>query len=363
MSRRRQDRRFRNLSTRGPWILFAVVLALSITLTVLWHVTLVNEYRKLRELAQDQPFQWKLMILGSVLFLSIIVLSSVLSAQLIGHIRWSQRQSNFIASVSHELNSPLSSIKLFAQTLRHPQMSTADRLDFIEKILFDVERLKRLIANILRAAELDNREVLIIAKQRVELFEYLETFCEDTRTLRREDKLEISLEGPRPVPIDLDPLMFRQVLDNLVDNAIRYRGSSQPKVHLELERKNGGIDVIASDSGIGAPVGELPNLFDRFYRVEEHPGPPGRRGTGIGLFIVRSIVQAHGGQVEAWSEGPGHGMEVRIHFPITAHEGTEATEGIERTADDPQTDGADTAPTTETATTETAMTEGRGERA
>lgn len=316
----RSDRRYRRLSVRGPVALFVVVLALCVTLAVLWHVTLVNDYQKLRALTETEAFHWPFMVLGSVLFLAIIILSSILGAQLIGHIRWSQRQSNLIASVSHELNSPLSSIKLFAQTLRRPDMEVADRLNFVEKILFDVARLQRLISNILRAAEVDNRgDVLPVVPQRVELKGYLADYVAAITAAGTRERLAVELEAEAECWARIDPLMFRQVLDNLIDNAIRYRGEAPARLEIRLSENLGAVEIRVRDHGIGVPASDLPNLFDRFYQAE--PGTQGgRMGTGIGLFVVRSIVRAHGGQVEARSPGPGRGTEIRIRLPRPAAE-------------------------------------------
>lgn len=317
------ETKYRNLSIRGPLTLFIIVLVLIVTLTVLWNVVLVHDYNKLRELAaQDTAFHGTFLAIGSLLFLTIIVLSSLLGAQLIGQLRWSQRQSSFISSVSHELNSPLSAIKLFAQTLRRDDLSSGDRRNFVEKILFDVERLSRLVANILRAAEVDNRgSELLIAPQRVELHGYLEDYLDDAIALHRESGLEISLTGEGPLWVELDRMMFRQVLDNLVDNAVRYRGERLPKVTVEVARLDGKIEIRVGDEGIGVPAPELPKLFDRFYRIAPSEPRRGRKGTGIGLYIVRTIVQAHGGKVGARSEGPGKGMTIWIR--LNAAEGEE----------------------------------------
>ena len=293
--------------------LFVVVLVLCVTLAVLWNVTLASDYRRLRALTETETFHWPLMALGSALFLAIIVLSSILGAQLISHIRWSQRQSNFIASVSHELNSPLSSIKLFAQTLRRPDMKVADRLNFVEKILFDVARLQRLIANILRAAEVDNRgDALPVVTQRVELKAYLEEYVAGAAT---RDRLTVELAAETECWAMIDPLMFRQVLDNLIDNAIRYRGEAPARVSIGLAQRDGAVEIAVRDHGIGVHASDLPSLFDRFYQVTGNGDPGGREGTGIGLFVVRSIVLAHGGRVEARSPGPGRGTEIRIRLP------------------------------------------------
>ncbi|MEO1088783.1 MAG: histidine kinase dimerization/phospho-acceptor domain-containing protein, partial [Acidobacteriota bacterium] len=140
----KDGRRYPQISLKGPVILFVIVLVLMLTLAVLWSAVLVHDYQLLRNVAGEAPFHWTFIALGSLLFVTIIVLSSILSAQLFAQIRWRQRQSNFISSVSHELNSPLSSIRLFAQTLRQPDLALEDRLRFVSKIVTDVDRLHRL---------------------------------------------------------------------------------------------------------------------------------------------------------------------------------------------------------------------------
>lgn len=308
--------RYPKLSIRGPVTLFVVVMVLIVTLTVLWNVVLAHDYQKLKSLAQEEPFHWAFIALGSLLFLAIIVLSSILSAQLIGQIRWSQRQSNFISSVSHELNSPLSSIKLFAQTLRAADLSEADRQRFVGKILDDVERLHRLIANILRAAEMDyHGDELQVVPQRIELGAYLRDLLADTPHRYPESDLRVTLEVEGEHWVKLDPLMFRQVLDNLLDNAVRYRGEGEARVAIRVTRIDGHVEVRLEDSGIGIPAEELPKLFERFYRIEHTDAVRKRKGTGIGLYVVRSIVHAHGGKVGAESDGPGHGSTIWVRLP------------------------------------------------
>lgn len=305
--------------------LFVVVICLIVTLTVLWNVLLVQDYQKLRNLAQETSFHWTWVWLGSALFVTIIVLSSILSAMLIGQIRWSQRQSNFIASVSHELNSPLSSIKLFAQTLRKKDLADADRLDFVDKILFDVERLHRLISNILRAAEMDHKsDELQVVPQTVELAEYLLAYVEDARALYPAAEVDLELRDDY-LPTRLDPVMFRQVLDNLLDNAVRYRGKDAARVDITAGKteSGGAIEVEVADQGAGIDPVDLPSVFERFYR-SENPVGGRQKGTGIGLYVVRSILRAHGGDAAAESPGPGQGTTITLMLPAIAEAAPES---------------------------------------
>ena len=323
--------KYPKLSIRGPVTLFVIVLVMIITLTVLWNVVLTHDYQKLKVLAEEEPFHWSFIALGSLLFLTIIVLSSVLSAQLINQIRWSQRQSNFISSVSHELNSPLSSIKLFAQTLRSPDLPEDDRQRFVGKILGDVERLHRLIANILRAAEMDYRgDALQVVPQRIELGAWLREVLADTPHLYPGGALVVHLEVDAEHWVRLDPLMFRQVLDNLLDNAVRYRGDDEADVAIEVERIDGHVELRVVDQGIGIPDDELPKLFERFYRIEQTDTVRKRKGTGIGLYVVRSIVLAHDGKIGARSDGPGHGTTIWIQLPLIAPRGESTTRRASR---------------------------------
>lgn len=305
--------------------LFVIVLVMVVTLTVLWNFFLVHDYQKLRQLAaQETTFHGAFVLMGSALFIAIIVLSSILAAQLFEQIRFSQKQSNFISSVSHELNSPLSAIKLFAQTLRKPDLSLADRLAFVETILFDVERLHRLIANILRAAEMDHRGAeLQVVVQNVELGGYLRRYLAEAQAIYGASHLHLSLDASGELPVRLDKLMFRQVLDNLLDNSVRYRGAGEPVADIAVDRLDGRVEIRVRDRGVGVAAEELPFLFERFYRVKDVVPEGRRQGTGIGLFVVRSIVQAHGGTVGARSDGKGFGTTIWIRLPLAGAAGGE----------------------------------------
>ncbi|MHC4407720.1 MAG: sensor histidine kinase [Planctomycetota bacterium] len=304
-----------SLSLRGPAILLGLVIVFSVALTVLWNVFLVQDYNKILEATGEVSFHTTFIVIGSVLFTAIIVLSTVLGIQLITNLRWRQRQANFIASVSHELNSPLGAIKLFGQTLRSDQLSARERARFVEKILANVNRLASLISNILRAAEADYiGEELVVDPGEVDLHALLVDYVEDARTLHA-DRLEISLTG-EPVWVELDALLFLQVLDNLIDNALRYRGDKPASVKLRLESHGDRAQLEVIDTGVGIPADRLESIFDRFHRIREGERETGRRGVGIGLNVVRTIVRSHGGTVKALSEGPGSGTTIRIRLPL-----------------------------------------------
>ena len=256
--------------------------------------------------------------MGSIFFVAIFVLSTILGFRLLASLRWSQRQSNFIASVSHELNSPLSSIKLFAQTLRKNTLSTQERAAFVGKILIDADRLSHIIANILRAQEVDRRgDELSVTPGEVELRAYLREYIEHTAAVHAAHA-DITLNGSEAW-VEIDPQVFKQVLDNLIDNAVRFRGKERAKVELRIVSSGRWVELQVTDWGIGIPRTMLERVFERFYRVEGGERETGRRGMGIGLNVVRAIVHSHGGTVGARSDGPGQGTTIWIRLPAVVH--------------------------------------------
>jgi signal transduction histidine kinase len=340
-------------SARVPAVLLAIVILFTITLTVLWNVVLVHDYIRIRDLARQETeyggaFHWTFIALGSSLFLAILVLLVVFASRLFAEIKWSRLTSGFVASVSHELNSPLSSIKLHAQTLVRPGIGDADRVRFASFVLADVERLSGLIANVLRAAQIDQHR-LALSLREVKLRGWLEDYVRGARTTMvdrfcaaSERRAEIAAAAAADaaeagaladVVVRIDPVVFRQVLDNLVDNALKYSKDEGTRIVVRMGTvRDGRVAIEVEDDGIGMPPKELRRVFDRFYRIESDDPARSRKGTGLGLSIVKSIVEAHGGTVGARSEGPGRGSTIRIELPVITGAGAEAPAAAGRPA-------------------------------
>jgi signal transduction histidine kinase len=328
-------------SARVPATLFVIVLFLVIALTVLWNVVLSRDYLRIRELAaraaaeEGAAFHWTFLGVGSALFLAIIVLLSILGAQLFSEIRMNQRQSAFIATVTHELNSPLASIKLYAQTLRNPDLAADERARFLDTLLTDVERLRALIANVLRTAQVEAARLRLV-RERVTLRDYLAGYVADVGPSleKRARGSAIALAPGEPgAVVELDRLAFRQVLDNLVDNSLKYAKGERVRIEVavapaapsRLGEERVALEV--RDDGIGIPRAELKRIFDRFARIDNSDPARARQGTGLGLSISRSLVELHGGAIEAHSPGPGLGATIRIELPVAPPEPVEGGEG------------------------------------
>ena len=309
--------------------LFALALLVVIALAVLWNVALTYDYQMLKKLLARAPeeggpgaFHFTFIALGSFLFVLTIVLLSVLGAQLFWHIRFSQRLSTSMAAFTHELKSPLASIKMFAQTLVRPGLKEEERQQFLRLILVDVERLSRQITNVLDAAQLDSLQGLQIAPEWTDLRAFLEDYLQARqpylRLIAGNARLEL-VPGPQ-VAVKVDPHVFGSVLDNLVDNAVKYAREGGVRIRLVIRPADrpDRVWLEVADDGTGIAPKDLPRLFQRFSRVDPGQLSPRQRGTGLGLWIVDTIVSAHGGKVSARSDGPGHGTTIRIELPCSS---------------------------------------------
>lgn len=313
-------------SVRGPAILFVIALVLVVALLILWNVVLAVDYQRISELAREAEeqggaFHWTFIALGSVLFVTTIVLLSVLGAQLISEIRQSQRLAAFIATFTHELNSPLASIKLFTQTLRRPGLKPEEQERFLDLILADVERLRAQIGNVLRAAQVDGPVGLRTTPEVTDLNAWLEEYVAARRLgfERTSGDVRLAFASGRPASVLLDRALFRQVIDNLVENAVKYARPEAGGVTVQVVVLDGSRDetvaVEVRDDGCGIHEGDLERIFERFGRAER--GQTARcQGTGLGLWVVRTLVEAHGGEVWATSPGLGKGATIRLELPL-----------------------------------------------
>jgi signal transduction histidine kinase len=312
-------------SVRGPLALFVVALSLVVALLVLWNVVLAVDYQRIRALAVREAaegggaFHGTFIALGSVLFIATIVLLAVLGAQLFAEIRYTERQSAFIATFTHELNSPLASIKLATQTLRRTAgLKREEQERFLDVILADAERLRAQILNVLRAAQADSPHGIEVALDPVDLRPYLEEYVASRKVALSgvEGGASLELLPGETAAVALDLHIFRQALDNLVDNALKYSKPGEVRVEIAVIPEGPGrVAIEVRDRGCGIEARDIPLIFERFGRVGASSEARRRPGTGLGLWIVQSIARAHGGAAEARSPGLGLGTTVRIALP------------------------------------------------
>jgi two-component system sensor histidine kinase SenX3 len=259
-----------------------------------------------------------LLVLGVLAFPLIITGVVLNTIFLVREIRRNERHDAFINAVTHELKTPVASIRLYLQTLQTRDIDDAKRQEFYGVMVEDTDRLLGTDEQVLRAGRVGAR-VRSAGRAPVDLSRIVRDCLALARTRHHLPETALSyrealLIGSSPTLLgDEDEL--KAAVSNLVDNAVKYSG---PEVHVavELEQPEPAQATLrVRDQGVGIAASELKRIFNRFYRS---PGMIAIRvkGTGLGLFIVRSVVKRHGGKVFAESEGPGRGSTFTVELPL-----------------------------------------------
>ena len=219
----------------------------------------------------------------------------------------------FVADVSHELRTPLASVKAYAETLREGAVEDAEhRLEFIQEIERNVERMTRLVNDLLELSALESGS-RPPALEPVSLMRIAGEVTASLKPLAERKRVVLRLDPFHDLPeLRGDRNQLKQVFTNLIDNAIKFAGD-KGVVRISARAQNGMVEVAVEDNGIGIPPEDLPRIFERFYRVDKARSRE-LGGTGLGLSIVKQIVEAHCGSVAV--ESPqGRGTTVRFTLP------------------------------------------------
>jgi signal transduction histidine kinase len=228
-----------------------------------------------------------------------------------------ERQENFLAAVSHELKSPLASLRLSVETLAMRDPPPERRAELVHRLLADLGRLQRMIANILDTSRLSAAETRS-APERVELAEAVSSVVDELREHAVENDVSLDTDVAESLVIWADPEGVRTVLRNLLHNGIR-AASGGRHVAVRAFRTDGWVQLEVRDDGVGFPPQEAAHLFDKFYRVDG--GGPGRAsGTGLGLYLVWRCVSLDGGRVTCESAGPGRGASFTASWPASTED-------------------------------------------
>jgi two-component system, OmpR family, sensor histidine kinase SenX3 len=258
-------------------------------------------------------------VLGVILF-SLLIAGVVLNTVfLVREIRRNERQDSFLNAVSHELKTPIASIRLYLETLQRRPVDEEQRQQFYKIMLTDSDRLLATVEQVLKAGQLgqrhrqQNRTIIDLAS--------LLTECINVTLQRHHLAVESILLEPVPGDVRLKvvgiPEDLRTAIINVLDNAVKY---SPEGVHVRCSlaiTRYTWVTLRISDQGMGLPSSEYKRIFKRFYRV------PGRstvkiKGTGLGLFLVRNIARQHGGDVTASSAGTSFGTTITFTLPLAS---------------------------------------------
>jgi two-component system, OmpR family, sensor histidine kinase SenX3 len=281
-------------------VLGVCLVAAAVTLNISW---LVINWR-----------EGIIVIFGSIFFLVIITLGVINTIFLVREIRRNEQHDSFINAVTHELKTPIASIRLYLQTLQSRELDEAKRQDFYRIMLEDSDRLLHTVDQVLRAGATGSI-LRRSAKVRLDLGQIARECVELARTRFHlgPEALQYFEHTDNAIVLG-DSEELKAAVWNLLDNAVKY-SQDTVKIRVELEELHDNkVAVRVTDSGVGISPAELKRIFKRFYRI-----PPTvavrTKGSGLGLFIVRSIAKKHGGKAYAQSAGQGQGSTFTLQLP------------------------------------------------
>jgi len=281
-------------------VLGICLIVLAVALNVGW--ILLN----LREVA--------LLVLGVIFFLLIITGLTLNTIFLFREIRRNEQHDAFLNAVTHELKTPIASIRLYLETLKSRDVDEAKRAEFYDVMLADSGRLLTTVEQVLQASRTREKQRQLNLSD-VDLGKLIEDTIDITRIRYKLEPGAIRYKGSNGKAVvfgDRDEL--QTAFSNLLDNAVKY-SAGDPKISVRMKvARLHRADVLIRDAGVGIPRSDLKRVFKRFYRSSASGDV---KGTGLGLSIVRSVISKHGGSVRAESRGSGKGSTFIVQLPLS----------------------------------------------
>jgi signal transduction histidine kinase len=301
-----------------PFVTFIAIQVVWILLVVFWVYWYVGQHKEIRRIAGHyrpellgQGFDWLVLVEGLALLLVILAGVYVIFLYWRRQSKLYREQQDAISQVTHELKSPLASIQLHLETIRLRKLPPDKLEGFLDTMLADTERLNNLISNLLMAARIEQRG-LGAHFSVIDFSVLLSNYMEQKRLkLPEGGSLKVMVDSGVRLAANVEGL--QTVIRNLFENAVLYSVGA-PDISVSLTRNDNHCFLAFQDRGMGIEQRELKRVFRRFYRIRRHG--ENIRGTGLGLYIVKSIVTEHGGKISVTSEGAGKGCTFVITLPV-----------------------------------------------
>ncbi len=301
------------------FVFSTLALALSLTLYIHWYVEVSTGFREVVTIHNLDPGQF----LESETWVVILVLSILVGMILVGILIifiYSQKiqqlyrmQHNFINNFTHELKTPVTSLKLYLETFMKYELNRRDQIKYLGYMVQDVERLSENINRILNLAKIESKSY---GGELVEsnLVAAVERFIKEHSRLLKNCEINVHNPSGLNFPYHVIESLFDMLIMNLLINALKYNESEKPKIDISFELLKSKLQIRFADNGIGIEKREIKKIFKKFYqtgRVDDMTA----RGSGLGLHLVQSVARLHHGKVVAQSKGKGRGSEFILTFP------------------------------------------------
>lgn len=312
-------RRFRRYSLAKYIVIFILVQLAWLAVLGLWIARYVVSHVTFKEIGQRYAIQIgsggdiAMLVIGLVLIAAGIAGMSVMFRYLNLHFRQTRLYDNFMASITHELKTPLASIRLNIDTLnRYQDVTPEQSRGFLAQMHQEAGRLERLIGAVLEVDRLENGYAHYKCKI-LEADRIIKSLFEKLGEQYGLSSEQAQISGALKSQIVIDPNALRVVFENLFENSIKY-SSDALRINIYLDENEKQILVAFRDYGIGVPQNHLKKIFKKFYQVRVSHNPS-VKGTGLGLYLVKGIVVYHGGRICAAQPDDGHGLVIRIELP------------------------------------------------
>jgi two-component system phosphate regulon sensor histidine kinase PhoR len=314
---------------RAPWFLHPIsifvfstlALGLSLFLYIHWYMaananlkTLVQRF----DLNPDQlmaPQTWIVIMVLSILVGIILMGIFTIFVYQQKTLQLFTLQHTFINNFTHELKTPVTSLKIFLETfLKHP-LSAEDQARYVQYMLSDVTRLSSTINRILSLAHLESKSYRA-AFEPHDVVSVIAACIAENAIIFKDSRIRIVEQPSRPLIIHIDRPLLEMLVINLVTNAIRYNDAETPSVDISVSLRGRTVHIEFKDNGIGLDPRETRKIFRKFYQARITSGTVKTRGSGLGLHLVQNIAKLHRGRVMANSEGPGRGTVFTVVLPL-----------------------------------------------
>jgi signal transduction histidine kinase len=301
-----------------------VALGTSLILYIYWYVEVSHGLRSLLAKTNIDTQQ----ALASETWVVVMVLSILVGLILLGilmifiysqkTLRLYRTQNNFINNFTHELKTPVTSLKLFLETFNKHELSRDAQLKYVQYMIADVSRLTDTIDRILNCAKIESKSY---AGEFVdlELVQFIRRFLKNNAHLFENCTISVKNPSKGAYPLRLNPSLFEMLLMNLLTNAIKYNDAQHPRVEIAFKRRGRKLEVTFSDNGIGFDKSEIKKIFRKFYQIG-NVDSMAAKGSGLGLHLVQIIARIHKGRITAASKGSGQGSRFTLTLPFTGHQ-------------------------------------------
>jgi len=304
------------------FILSIAALAASLFLYIYWYIEVSTGLQRIIKYYNLDPSQfleiktWVVILVLSILVGLILtgVFTIFVYNEKTWRLYWMQR--NFINNFTHELKTPVASLRLYLDTFAKYELPREDQLRYLDFMIHDVNRLLENINRILDLARIESKSYQKDFTH-VDIVENIESFCARNADLFR--GCEIAVHNPlkKAYFYWLNLPLFDMLLMNLCTNAIKYNQSDQPRIDIRFVPHKKGLDVRFEDNGMGIEKGETKKIFRKFYQVGQTDDMTAK-GTGLGLYLVEQIALIHRAGMTAESEGQGKGSAFILNLPRPA---------------------------------------------